>query len=161
MLIYATGFEFMSREAMARVVGSDGRSIADKWETEGTRTFVGMHTHGFPNLYIVAGPQGTGGSFNFLDAIEEHAAYFVDLLTAMRDHGHGVVDVLVEHEDSFTEHCIAADLMSKPLRDCVGNFNGYGRAAPGSLGYFGGREAGRLRAWALETLEPFEFRPAR
>ncbi|MEM7340538.1 MAG: NAD(P)/FAD-dependent oxidoreductase [Actinomycetota bacterium] len=159
VLIYATGFDFMSRETMGRVTGLDGRSIADKWAEDGTRTFLGLHTNGFPNLLIVAGPQGTGGSFNFTDAIEEHSDYVVWLLSTMRDLGHGVVDIREDDEIQWAEHCAEADVATAPLRDCLSNFNGYGRAEPGSLGYYGGREAGRRRTWAQETLEPFVFRP--
>ena len=96
VLIYATGFDFMSRESMGRITGADGRSVADKWEEEGTRTFLGVHCHGYPNLFTVAGPQGTGGTFNFTDAIEEHTDYLAWLLTAMCDLGHGVVDIRKE-----------------------------------------------------------------
>ncbi len=161
VLIYATGFDFMSRETLGHVRGVGGRSIADKWQQEGTRTFLGLHTNGFPNLFIVAGPQGTGGSFNFTDAIEDHTEYVLWLLTTMRDAGHGVVDVVEDAELSWAQHCAEADLASAPLRDCLSNFNGYGRAEPGALSYYGGKEAGRRRAWAQETLEPYVFRAAR
>ncbi len=160
VLIYATGFDFMSRETMGRVTGRDGQTIADKWEDGGTRTFLGLHTHGFPNLLIVAGPQGTGGSFNFTDAIEDHSEYVVWLLSTMRELGHGVVDIREDDEISFAKHCAEVDIATAPLRDCLSNFNGYGRAEPGSLGYYGGKEAVRLKAWARETLEPYLFRPA-
>ena len=60
--------------------GAGGRTLAEKWQEEGTRTFLGLHTAGFPNLFIVAGPQGAGGSFNFTDAIEEHSDYVVWML---------------------------------------------------------------------------------
>ncbi|MDH4144726.1 MAG: NAD(P)/FAD-dependent oxidoreductase [Acidimicrobiia bacterium] len=161
VLVYATGFDFMSRETLGHVRGVDGRTIAQKWQEEGTRTFLGLHSNGFPNLFIVAGPQGTGGSFNFTDAIEEHTDYVVWLLTTMRDAGHGVVDVREQDEASWSQHCAEADVASAPLRDCLSNFNGYGRAEPGALAYYGGKEAGRRRAWAKETLEPYVFRPAR
>jgi len=157
VLIYATGFDFMSRETMGRVTGVNGQSIEQKWQAQGTRTFVGLHTEGFPNLFIVAGPQGTGGSFNFTDAIEEHSEYVVALLSKMREQGHQIVDVREEDELSFSKHCAEADIASAPLRDCLGNFNGYGRAERGSLGYFGGKKAGRLREQALQTLAPYRF----
>ena len=161
VLIYATGFDFMSRESMARI-SAGGRTVADKWEQKGTRTFLGVHTHGFPNLMIVAGPQGTGGTFNFTDAIEEHTEYVAWLLSKMRELGHGVVDVREEDEARWTQLCIDADAASAPLRDCLTNFNGYGRAAPGSLGYYGGkRESARWRNWAKETLKAYRFRSAR
>jgi len=161
VLIYATGFDFMSSESFGQVTGIGGHTIAQKWQEEGTRTFLGLHSNGFPNLFIVAGPQGTGGSFNFTDAIEDHSDYVEWMLTTMRDGGYGVVDVREEDEDSWAQHCAEADLASAPLRDCLSNFNGYGRAEPGALAYYGGKEAAKRRAWAQETLEPYVFRPAK
>ena len=62
-----------------------GRSLSEKWSTEGTKTFLGLHSRGFPNLFIVTGPQGGGGSFNFTDAIDTHGDYVVWMLSTMRD----------------------------------------------------------------------------
>ena len=93
VLIYATGFDFMSRENVGRVTGSDGRSIADKWHDGGTRTFLGVHTAGFPNLFIVCGPQAGGGKFNFIETIEEQTDYVIWMLSTMRDNGHDSVDI--------------------------------------------------------------------
>jgi cation diffusion facilitator CzcD-associated flavoprotein CzcO len=160
VLIYATGFDFMSRENLGRVTGTDGRTIADKWHAEGTRTFLGLHISGFPNLFVVAGPQAAGGRFNLTETIEEHTDYVVWLVTTMRDSGHAVVDVRVEDEADWAQHCADADLATAPLRDCLSNFNGYGRAEPGSLAYYGGKEAERRLGWAKETLEPYVFTPA-
>lgn len=161
VLIYATGFDFMSNETFARIQGIGGQTVAEKWEEKGTSTFVGLHTHGFPNLFIVAGPQGTGGSFNFLDAIEEHSEYLVSLLSKMRELDVSVVDVREEDEIEFREHCAKVDKATAALRDCLGNFTGYGRTKPGDLGYYGGRGAAKRRDRALETLEPYLFREKR
>jgi len=157
VLIYATGFDFMSRETFARVTGINGQTIDEKWAETGVRTFTGLHTNGFPNLLIVAGPQGQGASFNFLDAIEEHSEYVVNLLTKMRELDVSVVDIREEDEIEFSEHCAAADVASAALRDCLGNFTGYGRTEPGSLAYYGGKGALKRRARALDTLEPYLF----
>ena len=159
VLIHATGFDFMSRELLGRV-GVDGRTIADKWDQVGTRTFVGVHTHGFPNLFLVGGPQG-GGSFNFTETLEAQTDHIVWLLTEMRERDHGVVDVREEDEVEWAQHCADVDRSTAPLRDCLGNFNGYGRAAPGSLLYFGGKGAERRLAWTRDTLEPYRFRSRR
>ena len=160
VLIYATGFDFMSRENVARVTGSDGRTIADKWREQGTRTFLGLHTAGFPNLLILAGPQSGGGKFNFAETIEEQTDYVVWLLSTMRENGHHAVDVRENDEADWAQHCADADRATAPLRDCLGNFNGYGRTEPGSLGYYGGRESERRQAWAQETLQPYVFTTA-
>jgi cation diffusion facilitator CzcD-associated flavoprotein CzcO len=159
VLVYATGFDFMQIATFNQVKGRGGRTLAQKWQEEGTRTFMGLHTHGFPNLFIVAGPQGTGGSFNFTDAIEEHTDYMVWMFETMRAQGHQIVDVRQDDEERWTLHCVDADVATAPLRDCLSNFNGYGQAQPGSLAYYGG-QAGRWRSQAQETLVPYVFGPA-
>ena len=73
VLVYATGFTWMATSTFNMVVGRNGRSLSEKWSTEGTKTFLGLHSRGFPNLFIVTGPQGGGGSFNFTDAIDTHS----------------------------------------------------------------------------------------
>ena len=80
VLIYATGFQWMGTSTFNMVTGRGGRTLKEKWETEGTKTFLGLHSNGFPNLFIVTGPQGGGGSFNFTDAIDAHGDYLVWML---------------------------------------------------------------------------------
>src|SRR5215204_1552928 len=65
VLIYATGFEWMGTGSFNMIRGLEGRTLKEKWEAEGTKTFLGMHSAGFPNLFIMNGPQGGGGQFNF------------------------------------------------------------------------------------------------
>ena len=69
VLIYATGFQWMAHLDLQH--GHRPRrphAAARSGRREGTKTFLGLHSHGFPNLFIVTGPQGGGGSFNFTDA---------------------------------------------------------------------------------------------
>jgi cation diffusion facilitator CzcD-associated flavoprotein CzcO len=157
VLIYATGFQWMGTSTFNMVVGRNGRTLSDKWREEGTKTFLGLHTRGFPNLFIVTGPQGGGGSFNFTDAIEIHTDYVVWMLEHMRSNGHDVVDVAQEPEEAYAEHCRKADIATAPLRDCLSYYNGHGDAAPGSLAYYGGGQWHKWRIRAQETLEPYEF----
>ena len=117
-----------------------------------------MHSNGFPNLFIMTGPQGGGGSFNFTDTIDAHADYVVWMLTTMRERGerhrrrrHQ------EPEDAYVEHCREADIATAPLRDCLSYYNGHGEAAPGSLAYYGGRNWHKYRIRAQETMEPYVF----
>ncbi|HMK10337.1 MAG TPA: NAD(P)/FAD-dependent oxidoreductase [Acidimicrobiales bacterium] len=157
VLIYATGFQWMATSTFNMVVGRGGRSLSEKWQTEGTKTFLGLHTRGFPNLFIVTGPQGGGGSFNFTDAIDTHSDYIVWMLTTMRENRHTVVDIETEAEDAWAAHCHDADLMTAPLRDCLSYYNGHGEAAPGSLAYYGGSGWKRRCREAQDTLEPYLF----
>ena len=157
VLIYATGFQWMATSTFNMVVGRDGLSLKDKWERGGTSTFLGIHSQGFPNLFIVTGPQGGGGSFNFTDAIDAHSDYVVWMLDTMRERGEQIVDVQPEPEQAYAEHCRKADMASAPLRDCLSYYNGHGDAEPGSLAYYGGGRWHKFRIEAQQTLAPYRF----
>ncbi len=157
VLIYATGFQWMATSTFNMITGRGGQSLRDKWQSEGTHTFLGIHSAGFPNLFIMSGPQGGGGSFNFTNAIEEHGDYIVWMLETLREHGARTVDVKKEPEDAYAAHCRAADEMTRPLRDCISYYNGEGHAEPGSLAYYGGGQWHKFRTRAQGTLEPFLF----
>jgi len=157
VLIYATGFQWMATSTFNMIVGRSGQTLSGKWQSEGTKTFLGLHSNGFPNLFIVTGPQGGGGSFNFTDAIDAHADYLAWLLSTMRDRGLEIVDVRKEDEEGYAEHCRMADIATAPLRDCLSYYNGHGEAEPGSLAYYGGRRWNTYKDEAQASLGPYLF----
>ena len=161
VLIYATGFQWMATASFNMIAGRNGKTLREKWQSEGVKTFLGLHSHGFPNLLIMSGPQGGGGSFNFTSAIEVHADYVVWMLNTMRERGAGIVDVKKEPEIAYAEHCREADIRTQPLRDCISYYNGEGGAEPGSLAYYGGGQWRKFRVEAQATLDPYVFEPAR
>ncbi|MFZ5836062.1 MAG: flavin-containing monooxygenase [Pseudomonadota bacterium] len=157
VLIYATGFQWMATATFNMIVGRNGKSLKEKWQTEGVKTFLGLHSHGFPNLFIMSGPQGGGGSFNFTSAIEVHADYVLWMLKTMRERGYGIVDVKKEPEIEFAAHCADVDIKTQPLRDCISYYNAEGGAEPGSLAYYGGGQWRKRCIAAQSTLEPYIF----
>ena len=158
VLIYATGFQWMETATFNMITGPGGKTLKEKWNSEGTKTFLGMHSAGFPNLLIMTGPQGGGGQFNFTRVCEMHATYVTWMLTTMRDRGLETVDITKESEDAYAAHCREMDLLSRPLRDCYSYYNGDGSAEPGSLAYYGGGDRWHERRKAAqETLEPYVF----
>jgi cyclohexanone monooxygenase len=160
VLIYATGFQWMATATFEMITGRDGRSLKQKWEAEGTKTFLGLHSHGFPNLLIMSGPQGGGGQFNFTRGIESHTDYVVWMMKTLREKGGGIFDIKETPEIEYAEHCRDVDTNTRPLRDCVSYYNGEGKAEAGSLAYYGGpKKWHELRVEAQETLEPYVFTP--
>lgn len=157
VLIYATGFKWMATSTFNMIKGRGGRTLKEKWDEEGTKTFLGLHSKGFPNLFIVSGPQGGGGSFNFTDAIEQHGDYIVWALETLRDQGMEIIDIEQQAEDKYAEHCQKADIATSPLRDCITYYNGHGEAEPGSLAYYGGGAWHKYRVRAQESLEPYRL----
>jgi cyclohexanone monooxygenase len=161
VLIYATGFQWMATATFEMIIGRGGQSLRQKWQAEGTKTFLGLHSHGFPNLLIMSGPQGGGGQFNFTRGIEAHTDYVVWMLNTLRERGAGIVDIKSEPEIEYAAHCRVADQNTRPLRDCVSYYNGEGNAEPGSLAYYGGPQKWHeLRAAAQETMDAYVFTAA-
>ena len=158
VLIYATGFQWMATATFNMITGRGGQTLRRKWQTEGVRTFLGLHSHGFPNLFILSGPQGGGGQFNFTRGIEGHTDYVVWMLKTMQTRDAAIVDITPEPEIAYAAHCRDADIATRKLRDCLSYYNGDGTAEPGSLAYYGGpRQWHALRVAAQETLDPYVF----
>ena len=157
VLIYATGFQWMAASTFNMIRGAGGVGLSDKWREGGVKTFLGLHAPGYPNLFIVAGPQGGGGSFNFTDAIDTHADYVVWMLETVRERGAASFDVRPEAADAYAKHCRESDIATAPLRDCLSYYNGEGGAEPGSLAYYGGGQWRRLCAEAKAGLAPYVF----
>ncbi len=161
VLIYATGFQWMASSTFELIVGCGGQTLRQKWESQGTKTYLGLHSQGFSNLFIISGPQGGGGQFNFIRSIEAHTDYIVWMLNTLQERGAGIVDVKTEPEIEYAEHCRVADINTRPFRDCMSYYNGEGRAAPGSLAYYGGPQKWHERRQAAqETMEAYVFAPA-
>ena len=158
VLIYATGFQWMATSTFNMISGRGGVTLREKWGSDGVKTFLGLHSQGFPNLFIMSGPQGGGGQFNFTRGIEGHTDYVVWMLKTMRERGAGVVDIKREPEVTYAAHCREVDIITRPLRDCLSYYNGEGNAEPGSLAYYGGPQKWHeLRIAAQASLEPYVF----
>ena len=161
VLIYATGFQWMATSTFNMITGRGGRTLRQKWAAEGVETFLGLHSHGFPNLFIMSGPQGGGGQFNFTRGIEAHTDYVIWMLKTLRERGSVIIDIKKEAETAYAAHCREADIATRPLRDCLSYYNGDGAAEPGSLAYYGGPQKWHeLRSAAQESLEPYVFESA-
>lgn len=160
VLIYATGFQWMATSTFDMIYGEEGKSLTEKWQEGGTKTWLGLHSKGFPNLFVMTGPQGGGGSFNFTDTIDDHSDYILWVLKTMQEKSADVVDVKQEVTEAYAQHCAEVDIASAPLRDCVAYYDHEGAAEPGSLVYYGGGRWHKHRVAGQESLEPYEFRSA-
>ena len=157
VLIYATGFQWMATATFDMIKGCDGRTLKQTWDEDGTKTWLGMQTKGFPNMFVITGPQGGGGSFNFTDTIEDHGNYVQWMLDTMAEKGADVVDITEESQVEYAEHCAQADIASAPLRDCISYYDHEGTAKPGQLVYYGGGRWHKYRIKGQESLEPYVF----
>lgn len=103
-LVFATGFDAMTG-ALTRVdiKGRGGRTLRDKW-AEGPRTYLGLSTAGFPNLFIITGPGSPSVLSNMVPSIEQHANWIAGCLAWMGTRGLRRIEATPEAEDAWVAH---------------------------------------------------------
>ncbi|RYF10567.1 MAG: hypothetical protein EOO40_04935, partial [Deltaproteobacteria bacterium] len=80
MIIYATGFDAVTG-SFDRVsfTGTDGLTLKDKWQ-EGTQTYLGLMSHGFPNMLTLVGPHNASTRCNIPRCIEQNVEWVAELM---------------------------------------------------------------------------------
>ncbi len=103
-IIFATGFDAMTGALFAiDIRGRGGQSLRDKW-ADGPRTYLGLTTSGFPNMFIITGPQSPSVLANMPVAIEQHVEWIADCIRYMRDRQLDSIEALPEAEDRWVDH---------------------------------------------------------
>jgi cyclohexanone monooxygenase len=103
-LVFATGFDAMTG-ALARidVRGRGGRALRDKW-AEGPRSYLGLSSAGFPNLFIITGPGSPSVLSNMVPSIEQHANWIAACVGYMAARGLRRIEATPEAEDAWVAH---------------------------------------------------------
>jgi cation diffusion facilitator CzcD-associated flavoprotein CzcO len=99
-LVFGTGFHVIDMPIGRLVRGRSGRTLADVWDGS-PRAHLGCTVPGFPNLFILLGPNTGLGHNSMVYMIESQIAYVLDALRAMRERGADVVEVRPEAEAKF------------------------------------------------------------
>ena len=98
VIVLATGYAATKFVSTIDITGRDGLSIHEAWR-DGARAYMGVTTSGFPNLFMLYGPNMNNGSI--IQMIEYQVEHVLELLTAMADEGLAWVDVRPEAMDRF------------------------------------------------------------
>jgi cyclohexanone monooxygenase len=117
-IVFATGYDALTG-ALARIDirGTGARSLKDKW-AHGPRSYLGLMSAGFPNLFIVTGPGSPSVLVNMIVGIEQHVEWISQCLSELRERGHTRIDAEPAAEDRWVEHVNeAADRTLFPLAD--------------------------------------------
>lgn len=91
-IIFGTGFHATDPLPRGVIVGRQGIDLLDAWR-DGAQAYVGTTVAGFPNLFLVVGPNTGLGHSSMVFMIESQVAYILDALGKMRANGVQAVDV--------------------------------------------------------------------
>jgi len=103
-LILATGFDAMTGSlTRIDIRGKDGVSLAQCW-SEGPRTYLGLSTVGFPNLFIITGPGSPSVLSNMVPSIEQHVEWIGDCIAHVQERGAARVEPTPEAQNAWVTH---------------------------------------------------------
>lgn len=104
VIVFATGFDAMTGSLFKMDIrGKNGQALKEKWAA-GPRTYLGLMTAGFPNLFIITGPGSPSVLSNMTVSIEQHVEWITDCLQYMVQHDFTRLEPQVEAEDAWVAH---------------------------------------------------------
>jgi 4-hydroxyacetophenone monooxygenase len=111
VMIFGTGFHASRFLWPMRIVGRDGRDLNDVWKGD-ARAYLGMTTPGFPNLFMIYGPNTNivvNGSIIFFS--ECSVRYIVGCLKLLAETGAAAIEVKPDVHDAFNAKVDAANAL--------------------------------------------------
>jgi cation diffusion facilitator CzcD-associated flavoprotein CzcO len=103
-IVFATGFDAMTGPLLRmNIVGEKGTTLRDKWNG-GPRTYLGLSTVGFPNMFMITGPGSPSVLSNMLTSIEQHVDWITRAIQYMRDNDYARIEATLDAENAWVDH---------------------------------------------------------
>ncbi len=99
-LVLCTGFEAADLPITHRIFDEHGRSMAESW-TQGGAAFACSTVAGYPNLFIMNGPNSGLGAGSIIFIIESQIRYILGALDYMAEADASVIEITQEAQDRF------------------------------------------------------------
>lgn len=99
-LVCATGFDAVQLLSSLRVTGRAGRTLAEAW-SDGPAAYQGITVAGFPNMFLMLGPNTATGHTSTLLYIEPEVQHAITCMQAVRTGGRRWIDVRPEVADAW------------------------------------------------------------
>ena len=149
-LVLATGFDAMTGSlSRIHITGRNAQPLTTAWQA-GPQSYLGLMTHGFPNLFTITGPGSPSVLSNMLPTIEHHVEWIGECLTHLREHNIREIEPNIEAQDKWVAH--GNDVADRTLRHGCNSWY-LGANVPGKprvfMPYIGGMPAYREKCSAV------------
>lgn len=155
ILVFATGYDIGAQLRALPVTGRDARVLQDEWD-DIAEAHRGTAVAGFPNYWIVTGPNTGVGTTSVIFMIETHVDY---ILRAMARAGSGTIEVRPEAQAAYN-----AEIQSQ-LKDTVwatGGCDSWYKRPDGRIEtLYPGNAAGFRRMLKRVRVEEYDLRPVK
>jgi cyclohexanone monooxygenase len=103
-IVFATGFDAMTG-AMKEIDirGKGGLSIDEKWK-DGPQTYLGVMVAGFPNMFMITGPQSPGVKSQMIFSCQQHVDFIGDIITYARGRQMRRIEASRMAETAWVQH---------------------------------------------------------
>ncbi len=103
-IVYATGFDAMTGPLNnIDIRGRDGQLLREKW-AEGPRSYLGLMSADFPNMFTITGPQSPSVLSNMPVSIEQHVEFISRIIGDLRERGDETIEATMQAEDAWVAH---------------------------------------------------------
>ena len=103
-IVFATGFDAMTGTLFnVDIRGRNDLALKEKWYA-GPRTYLGLMSEAFPNLFMITGPGSPSVKSNMLVSIEQHVDFVTESIIYMREHGLELMEPDVAAENDWVDH---------------------------------------------------------
>jgi cation diffusion facilitator CzcD-associated flavoprotein CzcO len=99
-VIFGTGFRIADSLTRIPITGRDGVTLADVWRT-GKQALLGTTVAGFPNLFVLTGPNTGLGHSSMIYMIESQLNYLLDALRVIDERGVTAIDTRRDRQQEF------------------------------------------------------------
>jgi cation diffusion facilitator CzcD-associated flavoprotein CzcO len=107
VIVLATGFRSHAFVAPMEIAGPGGRTLAEEWG-DVPRAYLGVTVPGFPNLFLIYGPNTNGGTGSVISTIESGVRHVLAALDALDRAGARTIEVRRSAAEAFDRELRAA-----------------------------------------------------
>lgn len=118
VIIYGTGFYSQNFQGKLQIIGRDGVSLADRWGTEDAEAYIGLTVDGFPNMFLMYGPNTNLNHNSVVTMLEIQQRHVLDALEQTAELEKASVEVRPEVLREFNEKLQKEMELSSFSSDC-------------------------------------------
>ena len=102
-IIYGTGFQVSDPIGPMKIIGAEGVEVRDTWKDSGSEAYLGVSVSGFPNFFLLLGPNTGLGHTSIVFMIEAQVNYVMQAVKTITKHRLRSLDVKPEVQARFNK----------------------------------------------------------
>jgi cation diffusion facilitator CzcD-associated flavoprotein CzcO len=101
-VIFGTGFESQAFQGDLQVTGTRGQTLHERWG-QGAEAYLGMTVPGFPNMFMIYGPNTNLNHNSIITMLEIQQRYIIQAVKALGEHPRTAVDVKPDTFNAYND----------------------------------------------------------